>query len=92
MKNLKKSGVPFRARLELFGQHAVFALMCVGLLMLTPFLVVWAMLHESGDEFILDVTEVVNQRSKLVERQKAELVRRYSGDAAADSSTPEDAG
>lgn len=81
MKTLKEEGVPLGARIVFRLQHAGLLVMVLGLIPTTPFAVLWAMVHESGFDFILGVTDVLEKKSDQVKRHREKLVRMYGGQA-----------
>lgn len=82
MKTLRQEGVPFGARMVFRLQHAWFLLMALALLLTVPFVAVWAVVHESGQEFLEGASDVLQSRGERVRQQRDKLVRLYAGPAA----------
>jgi hypothetical protein len=80
MHNLKKHNVPFRERFRHVSEHLEFVLVCILFLPFLPIVVIWAFLHESGEGFLHGVKYVIMQRCELMEKQRADLIRKYSKD------------
>ena len=83
MKTLKQEGVPFGARMVFRAQHAGFLVMAVCLLLTMQFALVLGLAHESGNDFIEGITDILQSRLERVKKQREKLVRLYGGGTAA---------
>ena len=79
MKTLKQEGVPLGARMLFRAQHGWFLFMAACLVLTIPFAAMWGFVHESGDDFIEGVTEVLQDRLERVNSHRERLVRLYGG-------------
>lgn len=82
MKTLKEEGVPLGARIVFRLQHTGLLVMVLALIPTTPFAVLWAMVHESGFDFILGVADVLEKKSEQIKEHREKLIRLYRGNAS----------
>ena len=79
MKTLKQEGVPFGARMVFRAQHVLFCIMAICLVLTIPFVLIWGLVHESGQDFIDRATNVISARLEQVKAQRAKIILMYGG-------------
>ena len=76
-KTLKQEGVPFGARWLFRAQYGWLMLMIVCLLLTTPLVALWCLLHDSGIDFVDGVAQVLQDRLESIKSHRVRIVRLY---------------
>ena len=82
MKTLRQSGVPFGARVLFRLQWLPLIVSVLVLIVSLPILGVWALIHDSGLEFIRGAQEVLEAKKAAVLEHRDKLIKMYAGGAA----------